>query len=410
MAYWPLLTAIRYARSGVGDKLVSSMTTISVAGLVLGVAVLVIVLSVMNGFERELRERVLGVMPHGVLSKSSGFSDWRETAADLEQHPEVVAIAPIEEGNVLLVGHGKVNGVGYAGIDPATEPGVSILDRYFIEGSLANLSQGDFNLVVGAVLARRLNLTVGEKVTLVMPEAQITLAGPIPRTKRFTVVGIFEVGSDVDKNQVYMHVADALKLGRKGRIDTLRIKMVDLFDAPRVLQELARTMPHDDFYGNSWMRRHGNLYDAIQTQKSTLFLLLLMLIAVAAFNLVSNLVMIVNEKQGDVAILRTMGASTGQILMIFVFQGVAIGTAGVVVGLFIGCLVANYITEVYAFIDGLLQLGIMDEYFIHYLPSEILLADLMKISFVSLLISFIATLYPSYVAGRADPVEALRYE
>jgi lipoprotein-releasing system permease protein len=410
VTHWPGLTAIRYARSGSGEGLVSSMTAISVSGLVMGVAVLVIVLSIMNGFEKELRVRVLGVLAHGVLSSDQPFANGEETLEYIERHPEVTGVAPIEEGNALVVGNGYVEGIQFSGVIPSSERQVSQIPNYMTEGEFDSLVPGRFVALLGEDLAKKLQVRVGEQFTLVLPDARMTLAGPQPRMRRFTVGGIFRVGSDVDKKQIYIHLEAALKLARKTSVSSVRIAVVDLFEAPRVMREIAASMPRQNWYGNSWLRRHGNLYDAIQTQKTTLFLLLLMLVAVAAFNIVSNLVLIVNDRKADIAILRTMGASGREVLQVFLYQGLLIGFAGVVTGLLLGCLVAYYITGLYQLLDGALNLGLMDEYFIHYLPSQILLADLFLIGFVSMLICFCATLYPAYVASKTLPAEALRYE
>jgi lipoprotein-releasing system permease protein len=279
-----------------------------------------------------------------------------------------------------------------------------------IEGEFKSLESGQFRLLMGFGLAQKLGVTVGDRITLVLPEAQMTMAGPQPRMRRFEVGGVFRVGSDVDKTQIYIHIDDALKLVRKRNISSIRIAVDDLFEAPRVMREIAASLPRQDWFGTSWLRRHGNLYDAIQTQKTTLFLLLLMLVAVAAFNIVSNLILIVNEKRADIAILRTMGASSREILQIFLYQGLLIGAAGIIVGLIIGGVTAVYVTSLYQWFDQSLGLGLMDEYFIHYLPSQILVSDLVLIGFVSLFICFLATLYPAYVAGKTLPAEALRYE
>ncbi|MGK0473318.1 MAG: lipoprotein-releasing system permease protein [Candidatus Azotimanducaceae bacterium] len=410
MTHWPGLTALRYAKSRSGDGLVSSMTAISVTGLVLGVAVLVIVLSIMNGFEQELRHRVLGVLAHGVLSSDRPFEDWRDVAKQVEQHPEVIGTAPIEEGNALVVANAVVAGIQLAGIVPAAELAVSKIPEYMIDGDFISLEGGQFRMLLGIDLAQQLGVVVGDRVTLVLPDAQMTLAGPQPRMRRFEVGGIFQIGSDADKQQIYIHIDDALKLGRKRGVSSIRISVSDLFNAPRIMREIASSLPQQDWYGTSWLRRHGNLYDAIQTQKTTLFLLLLMLVAVAAFNIVSNLILIVNDKKADIAILRTMGASGREVLQIFMYQGILIGAGGILLGIGIGSLVAQYITPLYRLIDRSLGLGLMDEYFIHYLPSQILIGDLLLIGFVSLGICFLATLYPAFIAGRTLPAEALRYE
>ncbi|MFT5562664.1 MAG: lipoprotein-releasing system permease protein, partial [Litorivivens sp.] len=303
-----------------------------------------------------------------------------------------------------------VAGIQLAGIVPAAELAVSKIPEYMIDGDFISLEGGQFRMLLGIDLAQQLGVVVGDRVTLVLPDAQMTLAGPQPRMRRFEVGGIFQIGSDADKQQIYIHIDDALKLGRKRGVSSIRISVSDLFNAPRIMREIASSLPQQDWYGTSWLRRHGNLYDAIQTQKTTLFLLLLMLVAVAAFNIVSNLILIVNDKKADIAILRTMGASGREVLQIFMYQGILIGAGGILLGIGIGSLVAQYITPLYRLIDRSLGLGLMDEYFIHYLPSQILIGDLLLIGFVSLGICFLATLYPAFIAGRTLPAEALRYE
>lgn len=410
MHFWPGTTAVRYTRSGAGDGLVSSITTLSLGGLVLGVAVLVLVLSVLNGFERELRERVLSVLPHAVLTAPEPYEDWQSTAERIMGHPEVIGVAPLEEVGGLVVLGGQMSGIQMNGILPDWEGQVSKIPEYVETGQFGNLLSGEYGVILGSDLATQLAAKVGDRVTIILPQIQMTLAGPQPRTRRFEVVGIFSVGSDADKNQVFIHLDDALKLTRKKGPDSMRLAVTDLFDASRVLTEVAQSMPGREWFGSSWLRRHGNLYSAIQTQKTTLFLLLLMLVAVAAFNLVSNLIMIVNQRKGDIAIFRTMGASRGSIMQIFLLHGFLIGLIGIAVGLVLGSLTAIFITPIYSALDQALGLGLMDEYFIHYLPSQILAADLVLVGGVSALICFFATVYPAFQAARTPPVEALRYE
>jgi len=405
---WRFLTAMRYTQSGSGDRLASFTSFVSITGLALGVAVLIIVLSVINGFEQELKARVLGVLPHGILGKNEKITDWRILAEEVLAHPEIEAVAPFLEGGGLVVANGEIASISYFGIDPDFEKNVSIIGQYFLAGSLVDLEPGRFNLALGSNLAEKLGLKLGAKITLVLPNVLITFAGPVPRTKRFTVSGIFEVGSDADKNQVLINIQDGLKLQRKQAVESLRIRTQELFNTPRILREIL--VSHPDLQGKSWMRRHGNLYAAIQTQKTTMFLLLMMLVAVAAFNVISNLIMIVNEKKGDVAILRTMGASTREILSIFILHGAMIGFVGVVTGVVLGILITLVLTDLYSVVDKLFSLGLMDEYFIHYLPTKILLADLVMISAVSLIICFVVTIYPALVAAKSDPIQALKHE
>ncbi|MDP4598012.1 MAG: lipoprotein-releasing ABC transporter permease subunit [Pseudomonadales bacterium] len=404
------MIALRYTRSSAADRLVSFMSFIAVAGLVLGVAVLVLVLSVMNGFEQALRDRVLAVLPHGVIFAEQGFADWQGTAAILTADPAVAAVAPFMEGAGLVVANGNVQGVTFTGIEPAAEAQVSIIDDFVTQGSLATLRGRDFNVAIGRSLANQLGVQLGDRLTLVLPMAQLTLAGPLPRSKRFTVSAIFAVGTDADKNQLLLHQQDVELLLGAEAVQGLRVAFVDLFEAEQVLPRLMSSLQRDDLYASSWMRRYGNLYDAIAVQKTTMFLLLLMLVAVAAFNVVSNLMMTVNDKQGDIGILRTLGASKEAIVTIFILHGALVGAIGISLGVLAGIGLALVVSDLYLFIDSTLALGIMDEYFVHYLPSKVLPADILQVAGVSMLICLLATLYPAFQAARSNPVEALQYE
>ncbi|MEX0941752.1 MAG: lipoprotein-releasing ABC transporter permease subunit [Pseudomonadales bacterium] len=386
------------------------MSVVSISGLVLGVAVLVLVLSVMNGFERELRLRVLGVLPHGVIYREQAFENWQEAAATFMTHKSVIAAAPYAEGSGLVVADDTVLGVSFYGIEPGYERAVSIIHDFMVEGTLSSLTPGSFNVAIGVPLARLLGVAVGDRLTLVLPDVQLTMAGPLPRTRRFEVVALFQVGADADKSQLLMHLEDANKLRKVQGVDGIRLKLADLFDAPEVITTLTRLSASFDFYGTSWMQSHGNLYGAIQVQKSTMFLLLLMLVAVAAFNVVSNLVMTVDDKRSDIAILRTLGASPRSILSIFIIHGALVGAVGVTIGLGVGVAAASYLTEIYQSIDSVFSLGLMDEYFIHYLPSEVLVTDVVTVAIVSFVICLAATLYPALKAANSHPVEALQYD
>ena len=370
---------------------------------------LVIVLSVMNGFEEELRLRVLGVVPHGVIYSRGGGADWEAMRREMESHPEVVAIAPLVEGSGLVLANRELVGVSFSGVEPKLEQKVSIVQDYFLEGSLSSLEDGAFNVVMGETLASRLNVSMGDKVTLVLGDIRIGLAGPMPLMKRLTITGLFKVGSDLDKSQIFVHIVDAKKIKKQGEIDGLRIRTQDLFAAPRILHELILSSTGKELYAFSWMRRHGNLYDAIQMQKTTMFLLLMMLVAVAAFNVVSNLMMTVQDKHADIAILRTIGASPGAIRTIFIMHGSIVGVVGVSIGIILGTILATWLGEIYRFVDQSLGLGLMEEYFIQYLPTRVLATDIVVVGIVSFLICLLATIYPASRAAAANPVEALQH-
>ena len=407
LADWRLNVASRYLRAGAGDKLTSFTSMISGLGLVLAVAILTIVLSVMNGFEKELRERVLGVLPHGIVNLPDG--DLATLEKELLSHEKVIAVAPLLEGSGLLLANGRMAGVLISGIDPERESKVSILDDFFLEGSTYDISSQRFSLVIGKRLAQDLGVSIGDSVNFVSPEVQMTLVGPLPTARRFVVVGIFAAGADVDKTQVYTSV-ESLSRMQKGRGSVgVRLLTTDLFDAPEIVHQLVM-MSSQRIYGSSWTQRYGNLHGAILMQKKTMFLMLMLLVAVAAFNVVSNLMMIVKEKSGDIAIIRTVGASTGAVRIIFIMHGVLVGAVGVVVGVLIGVCMALVIDDLVLTLDGVLKLGLMDEYFIQYLPVDIRIEDILLIAGSSLAICFFATIYPAGKAAKANPVEALQYE
>ena len=407
----PVLIGLRYFRSRQRNHFVSFISLISTFGLVLGVAVLIVVLSAMNGFEHELETRVLGVLPHGTITGREPIVAWQQLLERIESHPEVIAAAPFISGSALLAAHDLVEGVTFSGIVPEYEQRVSIISNFVSDDGWQKLATGRYGLVMGMPLLQKLKLRIGDKVSLVLPQATVTIAGLMPRMKRFTVVGSFEVGADVDKNLVLIHLNDAARLLRLDHaVQGIRISTVDLFRAPVVLREILASLADQNYTASSWMRMYGNLYEAIRMQKSTMFLLLILVIAVAAFNVVSSLIMMLSEKKGDIAILRTLGASTYTIQGIFIFYGTMIGILGVLLGVVVGLMISWSISDVFRWFDELTQLKIMSQYFINYLPSQIVASDVFTISCTTLLISFVATLYPAYKAAMSDPAEALRYE
>jgi lipoprotein-releasing system permease protein len=404
---WRLTVAARYLRAGAGDQLTSFTSIISGMGLVLGVAILLIVLSVMNGFERELRIRVLGVLPHGVIYLPQG--DLITLQDELARHPGVKATAPLLEGSGLLLANSVMTGISVSGVDPHTEAKASIIDDYFLVGSLQTLSDRKFSMVIGKRLADQLGVSAGDKVTYVSPEVRMSLMGPLTVTRKFTVSGIYAVGADVDKTHAFVAIDDLRRLQRAQSVEGIRLWMDEMFDAPEVISELVTTSSQR-VYGSSWMQRHGNLHGAILMQKRTMFLMLMLLIAVAAFNVVSNLIMIVNEKAGDIAIIRTIGASSNAVRLIFVLHGLLVGAAGIILGLLLGSAIALVLGDVVGWFDKVLGLGVMDEYFIQYLPVDIRFTDIALIAGSSFVVCLLATIYPASKAAKANPVEALQYE
>ncbi|MCW8885121.1 MAG: lipoprotein-releasing ABC transporter permease subunit [Motiliproteus sp.] len=408
-----LFIGLRYTGAKRSNHFISFISLVSMIGLTLGVAVLILVLSVMNGFDRELRQRILGMVPHATISQYRGeIEDWPTLIESINQDPQVLAAAPYIEAQGMLTSRGQVRGVLVNGIDPAYEKDVSIIGNHITRGKLEDLEAGEFGIVLGDILARVLGAAVGDKITLVLPEASISVAGVFPRLKRFTVVGVFKVGAELDANIAYIHVGDAAKIKRIAKgVEGVRLKFDNLFNAPREVRRLATELG-SQYRTSDWTRTHGNLFQAIQLEKKMIGLLLFIIVAVAAFNIVSTLVMVVTDKRSDIAILRTMGASSGTIMRTFIVQGGFIGVIGTLAGTGLGIIAALSVTDLVAWIEETLGLQFLDAnvYFISYLPSELRWPDVGLICLSSLLISLLATIYPAYRASQTQPAEALRYE
>ncbi|MDG9929420.1 MULTISPECIES: lipoprotein-releasing ABC transporter permease subunit [unclassified Pseudomonas] len=413
----PFFIGLRYTRARRRSLFVSFISLTSIIGLALGVLVMIVVLSVMNGFDREMRDRVLGMVPHATLDSTTPIQDWRTIGEGLLRHPQVAAIAPFTQMQGLLTHNGQVQKVLVNAIDPAEEGKVSIIGDYFLkdQGTLDSLEAGGFGILIGDLAANKLGLKLGDKVTFVAPEVAVTPAGMFPRMKRFTVVGIFHVGAgEIDGHVVMTHVEDAGRLLRlkAGEVQGIRLKLHDLFQAPQVAWELAGLLREQDFYARDWTRTHGNLYQAIRMEKTMIGLLLLLIVAVAAFNIISTLVMVVTDKKADIAILRTLGATPRQIMLTFMVQGSVIGVVGTLAGGVLGVLAALNVSDAIKGLERLLGIQFLNSevYFIDYLPSQVQVQDVALVCGAALVLSFLATLYPAWRAARTQPAEALRYE
>ncbi|WP_299733263.1 lipoprotein-releasing ABC transporter permease subunit [uncultured Endozoicomonas sp.] len=404
---------LRYTRAKRRNHFISFISGTSMVGLTLGVSVLIIVLSVMNGFDRELKQRVLGMVPHATItSAQGGIEDWQQLVDTIPQTEGIEAAAPFVDAQGMLTNGDLVRGTMVYGIDPAYEKEVSIIADHMKRGSVDDLHAGEFGILLGEILANYLGVSVGDKVTMVLPEASVNLAGVLPRLKRFTVVGTFSVGADVDGNLAYTNRQDLARFLRVPEgVTGIRLKMEDLFSAPRLAWEVAVDLP-GRYYVQDWTRTHGRLFQAIQMEKTMVGLLLTLIVAVAAFNIVSTLVMVVTDKQGDIAILRTFGASPKMIMGVFMVQGSLIGVIGTMLGVALGIAGALNVSAIVGALEKLLGIHFLspDVYFISYLPSELMWGDVAVISISGLLMSFLATLYPAWRASRTQPAEALRYE
>ena len=414
MQPYELLVGLRYTRAKRRNHFISFISMASMLGIAIGVMALIVVLSVMNGFQKELRARILGVASHVQISGFDGqLGNWQEVARGATADPEVLAAAPYVSAQGLLANQQNVQGALVRGVIPELEDQVADIGSHMKRGRLTDLKPGEFGMVLGSELAHAVGARVGEKVVLIAPQGQVTPAGILPRINQFTVVGVFEVGMyEYDAGLALIHLQDAQKLYRLGdEVSGVRLKLKDLFQAPEVARDLSRALP-GDLYITDWTRSHANFFRAVQIEKNVMFIILTLIVAVAAFNLVSTLVMAVTDKQPDIAILRTLGATPASIMKIFVVQGSLIGVVGTAIGVIGGILIALNVDVVVPAIERLFRVQFLakDVYYISELPSDLQLRDVVTIGLMSLLLSLLATLYPSWRASRVNPAEALRYE
>ncbi len=412
-----LFIALRYLKAKRRNHFISFISLVSILGITLGVTVLITVLSVMNGFDQQIRDKIFGVARQlSIISINGRLDDWQSIAKQVQKNPDVKEIAPFIDGQgVLTSKEGGVTAIAIVGIAPHYEAAISSLAKKMIAGKLSDLKAGEFGIILGDKLAASLGVTVGDKVVLMIPQATLTPAALMPRFKRFTVKGIFSIGSGFggyDAQIAMINMTDAQKLFQLGNgVTGIRLKLSDLYLAPYLSQVFEKTLPEDVQITN-WTEQFGNFFDAIKLEKTMMFIILLLIVAVATFNLVSTLVMVVNDKRADIAILRTLGATPSNILWIFIFQGFIVGLFGTLLGLMGGLLLANNATAIVNFIEHVFHVNLFSGgiYFVDYLPSKVEANDVIQVCLIALILSLLATLYPAWRAARTQPAEALRYE
>lgn len=409
-----LFVGLRYTRSRRRNHFISFISLISTVGIALGVVVLITVLSVMNGFHKEVRERILGMASHGDVQAFDGrMTDWQDAIRLASVHPRVLGAAPYIEGQAMLSHRREVTGAIVRGVDPALEPEVVDVASHMVTGALSDLEAGEFRIVLGRELANVLKASVGDKVTVIVPQITVTVAGSMPRLKRFTVSGLFEVGmGEYDRGVAIVHIADAAVLQQLGDAVTgVRLRLDDVWEAREVAFELAESL-QGRYRVLNWTDYHRNFFAALKMEKRMMGLLLFFIVVIAAFNIVSTLVMMVVDKQSDIAILKTFGASPGQVMRIFIVQGATLGAIGTLVGIIAGLALALNIESAVAAVEQLFGVRFIDPsvYYIAKLPSDVQMADVVLVGVGSFLLSLLMTLAPAWRAYRTQPAEALRYE
>jgi len=409
-----IFVGLRYTRAKRRNHFISFISLISMLGIGLGVMALIVVLSVMNGFENELRGRILGMVSHVTVSSFRGsLTDWQSLRTQTMEHPGVIGGAPYTEAEAMISNLSSVSGALIRGIDPQYESEVSEIHQHMEFGALTDLVAGEYGIVLGSGLANTLDIVPGDRVTMVTPQATASPLGFLPRLRRFKVVGIFEIGVyEYDRSTAIIHYQDASRLFRMdGGVTGIRLKLDDLDLAPLVRQDLKQSIGLE-YWVSDWTLRHSNYFKAVRTEKTVMFIILSLIVAVAAFNIVSTLVMVVTDKQADIAILRTLGMSPLSIMWVFMVQGTLIGLIGTLMGLAAGIVVASNISVIVPALEQFFQTQFLPRgvYPITDLPSEMKQADIIKISLMSFGISIIATLYPALRASKTRPAEALSYE
>ena len=406
--------ALRYLRVRGRNGFISFISLVSMVGIGLAVAVLIVVLSVMNGFEHELRQRILNIVSHATISGvNAPLEDWRAMREYVLASPDVVGVAPYVDGQGLLMAGETLAGVQVRGIDPALEADVSVIAELLVQGSLDSLQPGTYGTLIGTALAAHLGVGVGDSVVLVLADGTVTPAGLVPRMRRLQIAGMFDAGMfEYDRGLVYVHLEDAARLFRTGGEATgLRLAVTDILQAGTVSAELARALG-GGFYISDWSRQHVNFFRSIQLTKSIMFVILSLVIVVAVFNILSTLVMVVRDKRGDIAILQSFGASSRSITALFATQGTMIGVIGTVLGVLLGVAIASQLGGAVTLVESVLGIDLLsgEVYFISDLPTDIRAGEVARIALLGIFLAVSATIYPAVSASRQPPVEALRYE
>ena len=409
-----LFVGLRYLRGKRRKQFLSLVTILSVAGIALGVTVIITVLSVMNGFQTEVRDRMLRMTAHAnVLELDGTLNHWPDAAKALEYVEEIVGVAPYVEGQAMVVKDTQVTGVQLSGVDPDIEANVSEIDNFMLENNLSILEPGKFRILIGSELARYLGTFVGDKITVITPEASVTPAGILPKLRRFKVAGIYEVGmNQFDRYTAIVHIEDAKRLYRmKDEVTGLRLKLSDLFLVPALTQKVNHEL-QGKFWMTDWTRRHQNFFRAVKLEKTMMTIILIFIVAVAMLNIISMLIMVVNDKQSDIAILRTFGVSSRSILWVFIIQGSLIGFFGILLGVIGGVSLSLNLAEIVAYVETLFDIKVLapSVYYVSDLPSEVRRVDVILIASITFILSILATLIPAFKAAKTQPAEALRYE
>lgn len=408
------LIGLRYTRAKRRNRFVSFISATSIIGITLGVTALIVVISVMNGFQDELRHRILGMTAHATINENGqALQDWQTLAQKVKNEPNVLASAPYVQAEAMLSAQPNVSGAIIRGIEPKYEDEVTDIGKHMVAGSLSDLKPGGFGIVLGQSLAESLGVAVGDKLMLITANVAVTPVGGLLRQRQFTVVGIFKVGMyEYDRGSAFIDLKDAQALFRMGDgVTGLRLRLDDMFRAPWVAHDLNLKLGNP-YWTTDWTRANGNFFRAVQTERTVMFIILSLIVAVAAFNIVSTLVMVVTDKRGDIAILRTLGASPGSIMRIFLISGTVIGLIGTLIGVAIGVLIASNVETIVPWIEHLTGTQFMpaDVYYISEVPSRLDWNDVWHVGVMAFGLSFLATIYPAWSASRVQPAEALRYE